>query len=369
MAQMTKRERVMRTMQLRETDRVPVYDILENDGLIEHLAGEQLTVENGDRVKGVAIRRCLDMTRMPTGPRAPGIRKGELEADSRFPGIVIRDERWTSWIIERPWHDRASLVGWIKREIQGAEQQVFDKAFADEFHARMDHFQSYFGDDTVQVVESGVGLTEMYWVVGWEEFSYLLADEPALIEAWLDARHRAELRRVAAIADPGHICVALPYDDIAYKTSTLLSPKWLRKHWFPRLKQLVDAWHTRDIHCLFHSDGNLWPVMDDLVAAGIDGLNPIEVAAGMTVSEVRERYPHLFLTGGIDVSQLLPLGTPDEVRAACIENVKATDGIGYFLGSSTELHWEIPTENIMAMFQVAWEGRRGTACRAPTTVS
>ncbi|MCD6519659.1 MAG: hypothetical protein J7M05_07025 [Anaerolineae bacterium] len=346
---MSKRERVLRTIRFQETDYIPIYDILQNDALISHFAGEPLTVEEGDRIKGKAIGRCLDMTRMPEGPQRPEIRRQEN-------GLVIQVERWTSWIIERPWHDQASLIQWVKEEIERTEEQTFDAAFAQAFYERMERFQSYFGDDTVQVIESGVGLTEIYWALGWEDFAYLLADEPELIEAWLDARHRAELRRVAAIADPRHILIALTYDDIAYKTSTLLSPSWLREHWIPRLKQLVDAWHARDIYCLFHSDGNLWPIMDDLVATGIDGLNPLEVAAGMTVPQVRERYPHLFLTGGIDVSQLLPLGTPEEVWAACRENIQATQGRGYFIGSSTELHWEIPLENILAMFEAAWAG-------------
>jgi uroporphyrinogen-III decarboxylase len=51
MPQMTKRERVLRTANLQETDRVPVYDILQNDGAIEHYAGMPLTVEDGDRIK------------------------------------------------------------------------------------------------------------------------------------------------------------------------------------------------------------------------------------------------------------------------------------------------------------------------------
>jgi len=348
MAAMTKRERCLRAARLQETDRTPIYDILQNDGLIEHLAGEPLTVENGARVKGAAIARALDMTRMPDGPHAPGVERRE-------DGLLIRHERWTSWIIERPWHDRASLIAWIKQQVARAEAQVFDRAFAEAFHRRMDHYQGLFGDDTVQVVESGVGLTEIYHPLGWEEFSYLLADEPDLIEAWFDARHRAELRRVAAIADPQRIPIALTYDDIAYKTSLLISLRWLRERWVPRLRALNDAWHERGALCLFHSDGCLWPILDDLVAAGIDGLNPLEVAAGMTVRAARERYPKLFLPGGVDVSQLLPRGTPDEVRAACRENIAASGGVGYFLGSTTELHWEIPTANIMAMFETAWK--------------
>ena len=347
MPPMSKRERVLRTLRFQETDRVPVYDILENDALIEHLAGEGLTVADGDRIKGKAIARCLDMTRMPRGPRAPGMVR-------RDDGIVVQQERWTSWIVERPWHDTGGLTRWIRAQIRRTEEQVFDRALARAFHEGMDRYQRLFGDDTVQVVESGVGLTEIYWAIGWEDFAYLMADDPDLIEAWLDARHRAELRRVAAIADPKRIPIALTYDDLAYKTGLLLSPNWLREHWLPRLRALVDAWHARDVLCIFHSDGNLWLLMDDLVASGVDGLNPIEVAAGMTVRKVRERYPHLVLTGGVDVSQLLPLGTPEEVRAASLENIAAAGGLGYFLGSSSYLHGEIPMENILAMFHAAW---------------
>ena len=346
MAELTKRERVMRTLAFQETDRVPLYDIFQNDGLIEYLGGEPLTVADGDRVKGRAIHRSLDMTRMPQGPKAPGV----VSDDD---GLIIRQERWTRWIIERPWDDKRGLLDWIWREIERAEAQVYDAAFGQSFHENMAHYQRLFGDDTVQIVESGVGLTQMFWAIGWEQFSYLMVDEPDLIEGWLGARHRAELRRVAAIADPERIPVALTYDDLAYKTGPLVSPRWLRDHWFPRLRALVDAWHERGALCIFHSDGDLWLLMDDLVAAGIDGLNPLEVAASMTVRQVRERYPQLVLTGGVDVSQLLPLGTTEEVREASLENIAATGGRGYFLGSSTELHWEIPTENILAMFGAA----------------
>jgi len=100
--------------------------------------------------KGRAIGRCLDMTRMPGAPREPGVARRE-------DGLVVRVERWTSWIIERPWHDWATLEQWIKGRIDHAEHLVYDRAYAEQFYATMDRFQGYFGDDTVQVVESGVG--------------------------------------------------------------------------------------------------------------------------------------------------------------------------------------------------------------------
>ncbi|MHB1356487.1 MAG: uroporphyrinogen decarboxylase family protein [Anaerolineae bacterium] len=347
MGTMSKRERVLRTLAFQETDRVPIYDILQNDGLIEYLSGESLTVENGNHVKGRAIGNCLDMTRMPGGPAQPGIVHNE-------DGTVTQVERWTAWVIEHPWQNQQELAQWVERRIDQENKRLFDSAYRERFRQHSMYFQGLFGDDTVQIVESGAGLTEMYSPMGWETFAYLLVDEPELMEAWLESRNQAELRRVACIADPELIPIALTYDDIAYKTSTHVSPAWLRKYWLPRLKKLNAAWHERGTRCIFHSDGNLWGVLDDLIAAGIDGINPIEVQAGMTVGALRAKYPKLILTGGIDVSELLPFGTPEQVHAAALDNINATDGLGYFLGSSTELHWEIPTCNIMAMFEAAW---------------
>jgi hypothetical protein len=359
MAALTKRERVLRTARFQETDRVPLYDILENEAIIEHYAQQTLTVENGMSVKGLAIGRALDMTRMPGGPQPVGERLLEN-------GIRLHQERWTSWIVERPFDDRASLVSWIEADIQRTEERVYNRAYAQQIHDHVSACQATFAqsdptgrdDSTVLVLESGVGLTEMYWWVGLEHFAYLLADEPGLVEAWLDARSRAELRRVAAIADPRLVPIVLTYDDLAYKTGLLFSPAWLRRFWIPRLRDLNAAWHDRDTLCLFHSDGNLWGILDDLVAAGIDGLNPLETNAGMSIAEVRVRYPHLFLAGGIDVSQLLCLGTPDEVRRVCHQAIADSGERGYFLGSTTELHWEARLENAIAMFETAWETDR-----------
>ncbi len=351
MARMSKRERVLRTINFQETDRVPLYDIFQNDALIEHFAGEKLTVEDGARITCKAVGRCLDMTRMVNGPHA-------LSVERRPDGIVMQHERWQGWIVERPFHDVPTAIEWIKGDIQRYNALRFDAAYVQALHDYFRQRQAQFGDDTVLIHESGVGLEHMFHLIGLGLFSYLLADMPDLILEWLEARWRAEMRRVQAIADPQLLPLVLPYTDIAYKTGTIFSPRWLREHWLPLLKELVAAWHERGAKCIFHSDGNLWGVMDDLVAAGIDGINPIEVAAGMSVKALREKYPRLCLTGGVDVSQLLPLGTPEEVREACRANIAATRGIGYFLGSSTELHWEIPLPNIIAMFECAWETER-----------
>ena len=356
MATMTKQERVMRTIRFEETDRTPLYDILQNDAIIEHYAGRPLRYEDGAQTTGIAVGRTLDMTRMITGPERPQ----RIEQED---GFVVQVERWTSWIVQRPFSTLDELVAWVERRIQEENAKTFGREDAERIRAHVEAQWALFtegqpaerSDPTVLVLESGVGLTEMYHAAGMDLFVELMTAHPTLTEEWLEARNQAEIRRVAAVAHPKWLPVVLTYDDIAYKTGPLFSPEWLRQYWMPRLKRLNDAWHARDAVCLFHSDGNLWLVLDDLVATGIDGLNPLEVMAGMSVKEARRKYPHLFLAGGIDVSHLLTYGDPDEVRAVCRQAIADTQGRGYFMGSTTELYLDVRLENAAAMFDTAWE--------------
>jgi uroporphyrinogen decarboxylase len=157
-----------------------------------------------------------------------------------------------------------------------------------------------------------------------------------------------------AIADASLSPVVLTYGDIAAKGSLLHAPAWLRREFYPRLKRINDAWHEHGIKCLFHSDGYLMEALDDLMACEIDGLNPIETVAGMSLKDVRDRYPRLFLAGGIDMSQLLSNGTPEEVRQVCRQAIRDAYP-GYLMGSTTESDNSCKLENLLAMFEVSRE--------------
>ncbi len=350
----TKRERVLRTARFLEVDHPPTFDIITNEAFIEQGAGEPLTIENGDRIKGLITGRHLDLTSLPEGPKRPAL--------VRWPnGLVVQQEPWTRWVEFRPFSDTPSTVEWIKKEIERTLQQSSDQALAEQVHTEVRRFLGYFAegdpnqqrDPTVLAIDSEVGLKEMIWMVGQEKFMRLMDQHEALLEEWLEARNQAELARAAVIANPRLAPVVMISDDIAADLGVRFSPEWLRRLWLPRMKRLAEAWKQRETITLFRSNGSIAPYMADLASSGIDGLHISDIKEGMTVREVRQRYPKLFLTGGIDSRVLLSYGLPDEVREACMDAVRATNGIGYFIGSTLGLNWEARPENAAAMLETA----------------
>jgi uroporphyrinogen-III decarboxylase len=113
----------------------------------------------------------------------------------------------------------------------------------------------------------------------------------------------------------------------------------------------VDAWHSHGVKVIYHSDGNLWPVLEDYKAAGVDGINPLEPLSHMYVGDVRKSYPDWVLMGGVDASQLLPYASVEEVRAATRKSIQEAGARGrLWLGSSTEIHPAVKLENVLAMW-------------------
>ena len=99
-----------------------------------------------------------------------------------------------------------------------------------------------------------------------------------------------------------------------------------------------------------HSDGNLYPKLDDLISMGVDGLHPIEPGA-MNLVDVKRRYDDkIFLRGNVDCMHILPYGSEVEVRKEvrrCID--EAAEGGGFILSDSNSMHSNVKTKNILIM--------------------
>jgi len=91
------------------------------------------------------------------------------------------------------------------------------------------------------------------------------------------------------------------WEDMAFKNGPLISPDFVRTFMLPYYREMIDFYRQMGARWILQdSDGNMTRLIPLFHEAGVDGMLPFEVAAGMDVCEVRQRYPRLRILGGID---------------------------------------------------------------------
>jgi uroporphyrinogen decarboxylase len=338
-------ERIRAVINGEQPDRAPMFDLLRNTSVIEHFTGQRLTVENGAELVYKAYAPAIDGTRPLV--KSPNAERTEVLPDGRRQVV----QRWTIWTEHRHFSDSEAYAREKIDWLSGFDPTwtEWNRQSQDDELAVITGQRSQLGDVFLfPGIPAGPSLMGLYGEVGLEDFSYFLADCPDVIVELMEMNTVRAENWYSHLPEGHGIEAGFLGDDIAYKSGPLLSPAWMREHYFPRLARTIAAAHARGIRVLFHSDGNLNPILDDLVAAGIDGLNPIEILAGMDVGDIHKRYPHIFMAGGIDVSQLLPFGTPGQVRDAVRKAIDDAEG-RIMIGSSTELNEDVPLDNFLSL--------------------
>lgn len=187
-------------------------------------------------------------------------------------------------------------------------------------------------------------------LMGLETFSYLLYDDRPLITEMFQAGGRLAVELFEYMTQFPGVGALWLADDLAYGSGTFVSPDVLRKHLFPWYRRIAEIARGADCPLLFHSDGNLLAVLDDLVDIGFSALQPIEPNA-MDIAHLKEKYEgRLCLVGNIDLGYTLTRGTPDQVRSEVHKRIRDIGpGGGYCLGTSNTVTNYVPLENFKAM--------------------
>lgn len=196
----------------------------------------------------------------------------------------------------------------------------------------------------------------MTWeMMGFETFSMALFENPALIDALNQRLGRLVLSMFEYFAQSDAVDVLWYSDDIAFTNGLLMSPDVLRQYVFPWIAKIGDLAKQYNKPLIYHTDGILYEVMEDIIACGVDALHPIEPKA-MRIKEVKERYgDRLCLIGHVDVD-LLCRGSKEEVRAQVRKNIEeAGYNGGYCVGSGNSIPDYVNFENYLAMLEAARE--------------
>ncbi|MCB9419956.1 MAG: hypothetical protein H6667_09135 [Ardenticatenaceae bacterium] len=165
-----------------------------------------------------------------------------------------------------------------------------------------------------------------------------------------------------ALTELGDLVDVVTYaDDYGTQVSQLISPAMFRQQIKPRVRQVLALQAKLAPHArrLFHSDGNVRPLIPDFIEIGVDILNPVQgTAVNMNPLDLKREYGRelVFWGGGVDTQGILPNGTPQEVKDDVRRNIDAlAPGGGYVFNTVHNIQADVPPENIIAMWQALQE--------------
>lgn len=365
MPALTAAERVVNTFTGKPLDRLPVFDIIHSADFIESVSGRKITPGNAEEVTCEAVRKTLDLVRHFCIPE-------DLEAryETDEDGFTYRVEWWTKEIVRRPIHGIDDARELMKKDIERIGRCIVREKFCHQAKEHLNlfgekyaypeevntHFERVAGKlgDTVMIAPETVpGLYTALNRYGLDWFVYMYNDYPDLTLKYYDALIEHELFRIDSFAPTRLSRVALISESIAFNTGLMWPPKFIKEVIFPRVKRCVDRWKTHGYFVIWHSDGNKWAVIRDIIDMGADSINPCEPIATMEVKKFRELYPETVIGSMIDCQNLLAFGSPEEVRKATEKAIEDSGGRKTLIGSTSEIHPQIKTENALAMYEVA----------------
>ncbi len=150
-------------------------------------------------------------------------------------------------------------------------------------------------------------------------------------------------------------------DDYGTQQSQLIAPDQFRENYMPHFTRVLDfiKGKSPDVKVLFHSCGNVRPIIPDLIEMGVDILNPVHVTAtGMEPVQLKRDFGKdlVFWGGGVDTQHILPSGTPEQVKEDVRRNIDAlASGGGFVFNTIHNIQAEVPPQNIEAMIEALKE--------------
>jgi len=378
---MTSRERVLRALEHRAPDRVPI-DLGGNQTGIHKFAYQELIQYLGiqdevtimDAVQQLA-RPCeevLERFHVDTRYIAAG-------AASGFQGGIVTAER-----DGRIWHDLTDEFGvtWSMPDDQPYFMDISRSPLADASIQDLRDYPFPRGDDpgrfeglreralelkreTPYAVVSGISgvVYEICWYLrGLERWFLDMVTQPEFCEALLDRTlnfwldwFRAFLDEVGDVVD-----VIMIGDDLAGQRGPLFQPAFYRRVVKPRQRRIPQYIRSRTkAKIWYHTCGSCLEYIPDLIENGIDILNPVQISAeNMDPADLKARFGDRlsFWGGGIDTQHVLPHAPPAEIRDHVRKNIEIwKKGGGYVFNNVHNIQAGVPPENVTALFDAAFE--------------
>jgi hypothetical protein len=229
-------------------------------------------------------------------------------------------------------------------------------------------YRSYF--ETAFATWQGIVPLPNFWEIGghfplYSEFGYTafltacaLYPEHVGKIWWVKSLHSRERAKILVKLFREYDLVPLMFcgEDLCNNKGPMVSPAFLRKHYLPHVKMIIEPLVDAGVRLIHHCDGDVRPLIDDFIAIGFSGFQGFQYELGIDIVDLRRRHSALgeemlFFTG-LSVSRTLPFGTPADIAAEIDYFLDCTDGgRGMFLFTSNVTGVEVPPDNLRAAYR------------------
>lgn len=343
---MTSRERFLTALTGGTPNRVPIHEHLFSLKLQKELLGYNTILYDGKAQVELAAKLGIDTIWTPINGFC-GIEETPHEKDE-----IYKDE-WGVTYRKNGWPIIAQIGAPIKCREDWKNYKLPEVNTPYRIRILKDVLAANKSDLAVVLGLLGPFTMLSWYIMDMETFSITMFTDPELIheinEAYLKwAQEAIDL----AVKEGGVDCVQVS-DDWGGTNGLLIAPEQFREFFIPYFKRLVQAVKAYGLPFIMHNDGQIWDVLDDLADCGINGLHPVERAAGMDLKKVKDTYKgRITPIGNVNNKVTMESANSDDVKNEVLECLnEAASGGGYIISTDHSIHDNIPSENVFCLIK------------------
>jgi len=203
-------------------------------------------------------------------------------------------------------------------------------------------------------------LKPMMYLRGIQQTFIDLAMNPDIVECIRDhvVNYFVEYNPKVFGAGGNEIDMFMMGDDMGGQRGPLISVEMWQKYFRDAFRKYCDIAHEYGLKVMYHTCGDVYQLIPEFIENGLDCLQSLQPqATNMDIKRLKQEFgKHLSFQGGMDIQQVLPLGTPEDVKKMvqyAAENAKR-DG-GYIFGTAHNIQADTAMENVVALFEAYHE--------------
>jgi uroporphyrinogen decarboxylase len=372
-------ERVRAALELREPDRVPAFDLMNELRLDNEVLGKKAS-PLGPLLQNPSVSKVADrlLPRFKNQFRFVDIAARQFSILGAAAAVKMGyDSAWIPYLPFTRLDDSKTLVdlfgrvsdvfideygnignpiyreGLIKSP---ADWAAWDKRLIFNHPVKVNEVfksvQARYGDRLYIFGFSTYGLFETTWQpMGFERFVVAVRRDRDFIRSLIKFYEDLFCELLEAKADAG-IPAAVYTDDLAFRSGPMLSPRLIDELFGDSYRRITETAHALGMKILMHACGNTYDLLEWFADCGFDAVHPLEPTAGMELAKVKEMVgDRICIIGNIDVSHILVDGTRAEVFEAVRKAIgDAGRGGGFILGPDHS-HPKVSVERLRWMVE------------------